>query len=292
MTARVAVIVPCHDDGRLALDAVSSIDEREPVEILVVDDASTEAETKEALETLRRRGVRVLLLEKNVGVAAARTIGLAETTAPYVFPLDADDLLLPRTLARMADLLDADPQAAVCFGDYSEFGVQETVRYVPEDIDPYRVAYSNEWGASMLRRSTLESIGGWMPGVTVGEDFPYEDWHVWMSLAERRERGIHAGRGLVTYKRRIEPGRRLTSDRRRHSRAYRLLRDLHPGLFGRLREHRRRSSLGRIQKLLYPLVYGRRSRFPFEPRLRFLLDRLGVGPDALLGRRRSRGGGR
>lgn len=290
MTARVAVIVPCHDDGPLILDAVSSIDEVEPVEILVIDDASTEAKTRDALEILRRQGVRVLRLEKNVGVAAARTLGLAATTASYVFPLDADDLLLPGTLARMADLLDADPGAAVCFGDYSEFGVHETVRYVPENIDPYRVAYSNEWGASLLRRSTLESIGGWTPRVAVSEDFAYEDWHVWMSLAERSERGIHAGRGFVTYKRRIEPGRRLTSDRRRHARAYCLLRELHPGLYGRLPEHRRRSSLRRVQKLLYPVLYGRRPRFPFEPRIRFLLDRLGLGPDRLLGRRHSRRG--
>ena len=222
--------------------------------------------------------------DRNRGVPAARMTALAATSAPYVFPLDADDVLLSGSLAAMADHLDADPGAAACYGAYVEFGIQETVRSVPETIDPFRVAYANEWGAPLLRRTALEAIGGWQPADYEGSDFPYEDWHVWMGLAEVGARGVHMGPGFVTYKRRIQPGRRLRSDRKRHARAYALLRRLHPRLFADLPEHRRRSPLSTPRKLLYPLLYGRRPRFGFEQRLRFWLDRLGVGPDRLLGR--------
>jgi hypothetical protein len=218
-------------------------------------------------------------------VAEARTIALRETRAPYVFPLDADDVLVPGSLAAMADRLDADPDAAACYGDYEEFGAQAGLRSVPAELDPYRVAFSNEWGAPLLRRGVLEEVGGWLPEGEAGRDFPYEDWHVWMSLAERGARGIHMGHGVVTYRRRIQPQRRLSSDRRRHREAYAALRRLHPELFGSLREHRRRSQLGPVQKLVYPVLYGRRRRLPFERRLRHLLDRVGLGPDTLLGRR-------
>jgi glycosyltransferase involved in cell wall biosynthesis len=285
VSPRVAVLVPCHDDGRLVLDAVRSVREGEPVELVVVDDASTDPATIEALVELEREGTRVVRLPENVGAPAARTAALRETSAPYVFPLDADDELVPGSLAAMADRLDADPGAAACYGDYAEFGVQEIVRSVPADIDPFRVAYSNEWGAPMLRRSVLEEIGGWLPEGASGLEFPYEDWHVWMSLAERGERGIHLGRGVVTYRRRIQPGRRLSLDRRRHAKAVATLRAFHPLLFSRLREHRRSSPLGPLRKLLYPIVYGPRPRLPFEQRLRYGLDRLGLGPDRLLGRR-------
>jgi glycosyltransferase involved in cell wall biosynthesis len=229
--------------------------------------------------------MRVIRHERNRGVPAARMTGLAAMTAPYVFPLDADDVLVPGSLAAMADRLDARPDAAACYGDYEEFGSQHAVRSVPESIDPFRVAYSNEWGAPMLRRSALEAVGGWQPSDYAGNDFPYEDWHVWMSLAERGMKGVHLGRGVTSYRRRIEPGRRLRSDRKHHGRAYRLLRELHPTLFENLREHRRRSPLPPSRKLLYPVVYGRRPRFGFEQRLRFWLDRLGLGPDRLLGRK-------
>ena len=285
MSARVAVLVPCHDDGKLLREAVDSIDEPEPVELVVVDDASSDPETLRILAQLEAEGIRVLRHERNRGVAAARMTALAATSAPYVFPLDADDVLVAGALAAMANRLDTEPAAAACYGEYAEFGIQEIVRSVPEAIDPFRVAYANEWGAPLLRRSALEVVGGWQPAGYKGSDFPYEDWHVWMGLAEVGAEGAHMGPGFVTYKRRIQPGRRLRSDRKGHARAYRLLRTLHPALFDNLREHRRRSPLSPARKLLYPLLYGWRPRFGFEQRLRFWLDRLGLGPDRMLGRR-------
>ena len=96
---------------------------------------------------------------------------------------------------------------------------------------------------------------------------------------------FYVGRGVVTYRRRIQPGRRLSSDRRRHAQAVQTLRGLHPALYSHLRAHRRRSDLGAVQKALYPIVYGRRPRLPFEQRLRYWLDKVGLGPDRVLGRR-------
>jgi glycosyltransferase involved in cell wall biosynthesis len=273
MTARVAVIIPCHDDGAFVGDALASIEEPEPVEIVVVDDGSTDAATLELLARLQREGTRVIRSEENIGVPAARNLGLAGTSAPYVFPLDADDLLVAGSLSAMADRLDADRGAAACFGDYEEFGEPpHSVRKISHVLDPFRIAYQNEFGAPLLRRTALERVGGWLPAGQDGRTFPYEDWHVWMSLAERGERGIHMGDGFVTYRRRIQRGRRLTSDRKRHADSYRLLRSLHPDLFARLAEHRRRSSLSPLRKAVYPLVYGRRSRRGFERRIRVWLD--------------------
>ena len=97
-------------------DAVASIREDEPVEIVVVDDASPDPETREALASLERAGVRVLRHDDNRGVGITRTAAFEASSAPYVYPLDADDLALPGVLARMADRLDADPGAVACVG--------------------------------------------------------------------------------------------------------------------------------------------------------------------------------
>jgi glycosyltransferase involved in cell wall biosynthesis len=274
MTARVAVLIPCHNDGSLLLEAVSSIDEDEPVEIVVVDDASTDPETRAALDTVEARGATVIRLPHNVKVWHARNRGLAGIRAAYVFPLDADDVLLPGSLAAMADQLDAHPEAAACFGDYIEFGsVEENRRIVPTTLDPFRIAYQNEFGAPLLRRSVLHEIGGWAPDDDA--DFGYEDWHVWMAMAERGLGGVHLG-DRATYKRRLHGTRRLQLDRRRHGRLYRTLRRLHPRLFSQLPDHRRASPLPPSRKLLYPLVYGRRPRFGFERSVRVWLDRHGL----------------
>lgn len=275
--ARVAVLIPCYEDGALLLESVRSVQEDEPIEIVVVDDGSQGAETRLALDEVEGTGARVLRLPQNGGVVAARMAGLATIDAPYVFPLDADDVLVPGTLGRLADRLDASPDAAASFGDYLEFGgVSENLRTVPSSIDPFRIAFQNEFGAPLLRRSALEELGGWLPGDGDPEDFGYEDWHVWMGIAERGWRGVHLGPGVVSYKRRLHGTRRLQSDRKRHARVYRRLRRLHPRLFGELRSHRRRSELSPLRKLLYPLVYGRRPRFGFERSVRVWLDRRGL----------------
>jgi glycosyltransferase involved in cell wall biosynthesis len=268
---RVAVVIPCHDDGRLALEAVDSIREAEPVEIVVVDDASEDPETLAAHEALRARGARVVRHERNRGLSASRMTGVRETAAPYVFDLDADDLAVPGSLALMADRLGAAPGAGVCFGDFAEVGARQRVRAVPLRLDPYRVAYTNEYPTSALfRRETLVETGGWeIPG-------GYGDWDLWMKLAERGEVGVHAGEGVITYRRRLHGERMLTATRRRHRAEYRLLRGHHPALFAQIAAHRRASPLSRGRKLLYPVVFGGRPRLRFESRVRAWMDALGV----------------
>ena len=273
MAARVAVLITCFNDV-LAAEAVASVDEREPVEVVVVDDASTDAATLEVLERLRGDGVRVIRHERNLGLAAARATALRETTAPYVFPLDSDDHAVPGALAQMADALDEAPWAATCLGDYEEFGDHRSIVAIPEQIDPFRLVYTQEYGPSLLRRTVLEAVGGWtQPGYTGPA---YEDWHLFMSLAERGERAVHLGPGVIVYRRRLHGGRLLSNARRHHRRIYRGLKAAHPQLFAARRAHRRASDLPRHRKLLYPFVYGARPRLPFEQKLRFVLDRTGI----------------
>src|SRR5262245_19843588 len=194
---RVAVIIPCFNCDGLVIEAVASIQEPEPVEIVVVDDASTDAATQEALAQL---DVTVIRKPRNEGAAAARMTGLAATEAPYVFPLDADDLAIPGRLTRTADLLDAHPEAAVAVGDYEEFGNDAIVRAVPDVLDPYRIAFTNEYAiTSMFRRDVLERLGSWRDPLP--EHRGYEDWNLWMALAEDGQRAIHVNG--VMYRRRL-----------------------------------------------------------------------------------------
>ena len=272
---RVAVVVPCYSDGEYVPETIASIREDEPVELVLVDDCSPDIATQGVLRALKEEGARVIRHATNRGVGAARTTGLAATQAPYVFALDSDDVLEPGTLARLADLLDSDPEAVVAYGDYAEFGEVEVVRAVPETIDPYRLAYTNEYPpAAMFRRRFLEQVGGW-------EDFRYrntnyEDWALWMTVAERGGRGLHAGPGYVTYRQRVHGARLLEAAKLHHVTIYRRLRATHRPLFDRIREHRRRSSLSRLRKALYPVVYGGRPRLGIEPKVKGALDRLGL----------------
>jgi glycosyltransferase involved in cell wall biosynthesis len=253
---RVAVIIPCHNDGQLAREAVRSTIGSEPSEVVVVDDASTEPATLEALEGLQGEGVRVIRHEHNQGLSAARMTGLQATSAPFVFPLDSDDLLAPGALRALADRLSGDPQLAVAFGDYEEFGERSRICRVPPRLDAFRIAYRNQYPvSSMFRRDALSRVGGWRD---IAGLVGYEDWHLWMTLGEHGERGVHIGPGKVVLRRRIHGSRMLGDAGRRHRELYRHLRRLHPRLFSEIAAHRARTDLPRSRRWLYPILYGAR----------------------------------
>lgn len=268
---RIAVIVPCFNDGPIAHQAVGSLDSQEPVELVVVDDASDDPATAEALGALRDRGVAVIRHRVNQGLSASRVTGLRATSAPFVFPLDSDDMVAPGALTALADLLAARPELAVAFADYEEFGTVRRIVSVPTRLDPYRIAYRNEYPVSSLfRRAALDRVGGWQD---VAGLVGYEDWNLWMTLAERGEQGAHVGAGTVALQRRLHGTRMLGDAGKRHRELYGHLRRLHPELFARIRTYRRASDLSPLRRALYPILFGFRPPLGVFERVRSLLQR-------------------
>ncbi|MGA9860162.1 MAG: glycosyltransferase family 2 protein, partial [Solirubrobacteraceae bacterium] len=147
---RITVIVPCFNDGVLVPETLASLDDQEPLEVLVVDDASTDPETHRVLSEFERDGTRVLRHETNRGLSAARMTGLAQARTRYVFPLDSDDLVAPRALTLLADMLDSRPVVSAAFADYEEFGDVNRTVAVPLRLDPFLIAYRNAYPVSAL----------------------------------------------------------------------------------------------------------------------------------------------
>jgi glycosyltransferase involved in cell wall biosynthesis len=268
------VIVPCYNDGRYLSETLASIREEEPVEVVVVDDASTDQATAGLLTRLEARGIRVVRHAENRGLSAARMTGMEHTAAPYLFPLDADDLLIPGTLGAMADVLDANPALAACYGDHVQFGADQRIIRAPQRLEPYRLAYRNEYpGLSLLRRTALEEVGGWRD---VNGEIGYEDWHLWMTLAEHGCRASHVAPGTITFERRMHGSRMLAVADRRHGPMYAALRQMHPDLFERLPEYRKASTVGSARSILYPTAYRARPRRGIYLRLRRIASQTGL----------------
>lgn len=79
------------------------------LELIVVDDASTDASTAvvEQAAALDRR-VRLIVQPRNAGPGAARNRGIAEARGRYVAIFDSDDLMAPDRLARLVQRAEAD----------------------------------------------------------------------------------------------------------------------------------------------------------------------------------------
>lgn len=252
MTAapRVAVVVPCFDDGATLPETLASVRQQEPCELVIVDDGSTDPATLRLLDELRVSGVRVLRQE-NAGPSAARNAGTAATTAPYVHPLDADDLLAEGALAALADALDAHPDAAVAWGDLRSFGDAERLRRSGRSLDPWQLTYMNVIpGTSLIRRERLVEAGGWQ--LPQGLRAWHEDWDLWLSFAERGWKGVHVPRVVLWY--RVHGGRMLGQADLHFERVWRELEEGHPDLFARRRSNWRRSTAPWRLKLVLPVV--------------------------------------
>lgn len=246
--ARVAVVVTCFNDGATLAETIASIRlGADAAELVVVDDGSTDGATRELLAQLAQQG-ELVISQANQGLAAAATAGVSATSAPYVMRFDSDDLLEAGALDALADALDDSPGAAAAWGDVQTFGATSFAIPGIRALDPWLVTYTNCITGSgvLMRRTALEAVGGWQ----LREGF--EDWDVWMAIAERGWGGIYVPRVVFRYRR--DRGGMLAGWLDRTPGHYEELRRRHPRLFEMRRANRRRSPTPPALKLLVSCV--------------------------------------
>lgn len=111
----VSVIIPTYNRAHLLIEAMDSVFAQtyRPIELIVVDDGSTDNTKEMAEEWSKRRAdddrfeLRYFRQE-NKGAPAARNLGLIESRGEYVQFLDSDDVLHPEKLHRQTEVLRQD----------------------------------------------------------------------------------------------------------------------------------------------------------------------------------------
>jgi glycosyltransferase involved in cell wall biosynthesis len=116
----VSVVVPCYNQGQYLQVAVASALAacRHPLEIIVIDDGSTDARTARYLFEAEQLAPGVVRIHRqnNGGLSVARNTGVALAQGKYIQFLDADDLLAPGKIdAQVAQLqVNIDIDISVC----------------------------------------------------------------------------------------------------------------------------------------------------------------------------------
>lgn len=120
MDKRYSVVIPAYNAADTIEDALRSILEQDcpPVEIIVVDDGSTDA----TASAVRKFGSPVTLVQQqNQGCGAATNNGMARVASPLMAFLDADDVWLPGKASRQLEMLEADPGISGLFARAQNF---------------------------------------------------------------------------------------------------------------------------------------------------------------------------
>lgn len=136
MPPLVSVVVRAWNRAHLIRDTLESIiaqTERD-LEILVVDDGSTDG-TEGIVEEAARIDARVRLLRQDHrGPAAALNTGVRAARGSYVAFLDSDDLWAPECVARRVEALRADPSLGAVLVDWESFGEGSAGRPSPREL--------------------------------------------------------------------------------------------------------------------------------------------------------------
>lgn len=228
---QVSVVVTLFDYGHLVRETLDSIVASTGIdlEIVVVDDQSRDDGPEVVAEFIDDHpDLPVLLIRSaaNRGLPAARNLGFEHARADLVMVMDADNLVYPNAIERLARALADDPDAAFAYSTQEDFGVSSGVRSAMA-WNVERLCESNYIDAqALIRRAVWERHGGYPtdPELTFG----WEDWAFWLRLAAAGEHGVHVAQMLGRY--RTQPDSMISTANLVADHMVDHLRSLHPDL--------------------------------------------------------------
>jgi len=188
---RLSAIIPAYNQSAFvgqAIDSVLAQTRREGVEIIVVNDGSTD-DTPNVLE--QYSGKIHVISQSNAGLSAARNTGLRSATGEFIGFLDSDDLWHPDTIERALDAFDKSPGANWVLGGWEFVDEHGKSTSVPTPSARFKQGIEKDFlrllllgnffpvHAAVVRRACVQECGGFDETLRAAED-----WDLWLHMAE------------------------------------------------------------------------------------------------------------
>lgn len=188
----VSVVVPSYNHARFIEATLRSIIKQtlQPVELLVIDDGSTDDSPAIIERTLKECPFPCeLIARENRGLCATLNEGLERTRGKYFGYLGSDDLWLPDFLRARIGLLESRPRAALAYGH--AFYVDDQNRIIDSTADWAHYVDGN------VQEMLLQTTAPMSPTVVYrrgplerqrwNEDSRLEDYDLYLRLSEEGE---------------------------------------------------------------------------------------------------------
>lgn len=187
-----SIIVPLYNKAPYVRKTVESVLGQTfgNYELIIIDNGSNDG-SSEIVAKFKDPRIRTVRLAKNVGVSNARNLGVAESSAPYISFLDADDWWEPTFLEEMVDLIEHHPDAGIYGTGYyivkngkrrmAPIGINEN--FTCGEID-YCHVYAKTLCMPLtsisvcMPRTVFNETDGFPPNIKLGEDFM-----LWLQIA-------------------------------------------------------------------------------------------------------------
>jgi glycosyltransferase involved in cell wall biosynthesis len=182
---RTSVILPVYNAEETLRESVESALAQTvgDFELIVVDDAST-VPAADVLEGIDDHRIRMIRLEQNRGVAAARNFAIGKARAPLLSQLDADDAWEPRYLEAILPCFESE-RVGLAYANATVLGNPDFSTYVADrKAQPVSgfpaLAEGNPIPATTvtMRADAVRAVGGYARWFWAGSDY-----HMYLKLA-------------------------------------------------------------------------------------------------------------
>ncbi len=194
----VSIVIPCwNPDPQMLAEAVESVlhQTHTKVEVLLVNDGSTDPASLHALDQWRARGTTVID-QSNRGPASARNTGIEAAAGPYILLLDHDDEILPTYAAKAARILDEHEQVGIVYCFAERFGEQSGVWNIGE-FAMGRMLFGNQiFITAMFRKEDWSASEGFDESMRHG----FEDHDFWLKILALRSGVVRIPEVLFRYR--------------------------------------------------------------------------------------------
>ena len=196
---KVSVIIPSYNCRKYIRESIESILNQtfKNYEIIVIDDGSVD-NTKEVLEPYIARGDVQYYYQENGGISKARNYGISKASGEYILILDADDKIMPNTMAEtVASMIKNNSKWVIVDYLRVENEHENVIRAVLPNLDnPFMDILWNtpQYRGIMYDKKSLQEIGCYDPAQRI-----YEDWDLYVRLLKRNIPFSYVPQGLYRY---------------------------------------------------------------------------------------------
>jgi len=191
----ISVIIPAYNAEKFIAKTLESVLSQtyQNIEILVVDDGSTDT-TAEIVKSFAQKDRRIILLQQsNAGVAAARNLAIQKSQGEYIAAIDADDIWYPQNLEKQIECLTkSEPTVGVVYSWSVDINEQDlltggfynsTIAGEVYQALVYKYFIGNA-SSSLIRRACFEKIGGYNCQLKLENAQGCEDWELHLRIAQ------------------------------------------------------------------------------------------------------------
>ncbi len=179
----VSIIITSYNKGKFLKETINSVKNQtyQNIEIILVDDCSSDSYTKEILNDLSNDNqIKLYILSENKGVSNARNFGINKSCGEYVLIVDGDDRISETYIEKAVKILDSNSDFKIVSCEVELFGYYHGKMPLAKPEIEYLIAQNALIISSLFRKSDFIKTKGFNENMKEG----LEDWDFWLSILE------------------------------------------------------------------------------------------------------------